>query len=154
MSSMEANSGVGGVQNQKRQELVQEDLWDGFTYDFMDAIFFDGAREKTALAMRHLFERMPSDLLNDLAGNVRVFAPSQHCYGQVFPAGFREPMIYLSPVLENQPQAEVDFTVAHEFAHAVLGHTDYLKTASTSEDDADALAASWGFTVPERRKIG
>lgn len=124
--------------------------WDEFCYDFMDEIFFDDAREKTALAMRHLFERVPSDVLNDL--DVRVFAPSQHIYGQVYPAAFNKPMIYLSPVLENQPQDEVDFTVAHEFAHAVLGHSDYLKTSFASEDEADFLAVSWGFTVPDRRK--
>src|SRR5213079_2434639 len=31
-------------------------------------------------------------------------------------------MIYLSPKLEQQSQNEVDFVVAHEFAHAALGH--------------------------------
>jgi hypothetical protein len=61
-------------------------------------------------------------------------------------------MIYLSPTLEQESQEEVDFTVAHEFAQAYLGHNQTVANPESIEDDADALVVSWGFVVPQRRK--
>ncbi len=56
-------------------------------------------------------------------------------------------MLYLSPELERRPQAYVNSSVAHEFAHAVLRHD-----ATISKDDplqhereADTLIAKWGY---------
>jgi hypothetical protein len=69
----------------------------------------------------------------------------------------------LSPRLEAKPKSEVDFTVAHEFAHVALGHQQRGSTAvppdavvQSHEDvpsghDADRLAESWGFCAPQSR---
>lgn len=70
-------------------------------------------------------------------------------------------LLYLSPRLEAKPQNEVDFTVAHEFAHVSLGHQQPGATRVPpdtvvqshedvpSEQDADRLAESWGFALPK-----
>ena len=72
--------------------------------------------------------------------------------------------IYLAPSLERESQAQVDFTVAHEFAHALLRHhlpgNDSLSKKElkagylnwNSEKAADKLAKQWGFTLPAYRK--
>jgi len=72
--------------------------------------------------------------------------------------------IYLAPSLERQSQAQVDFTVAHEFAHALLRHhlpgKDGLTTKElragylnwNPEEAVNKLALEWGFTLPAYRK--
>jgi hypothetical protein len=79
------------------------------------------------------------------------------------PSG-EDAFIYLAPSLERESQAQVDFTVAHEFAHALLRHhlpgndslsKEELKAAYlnwNSEKAADKLALEWGFTLPAYRK--
>jgi Zn-dependent peptidase ImmA (M78 family) len=127
--------------------------WQECCYAYLETGWFDhDDRDKTVVAMRHLIERVPYQVFNDL--DVLVFAPSQHKFGQIYPFGGvqAKTLIYLSPDLESQPQEEVDFTIAHEFAHAYLGHEQAARNASTIEDEADALAVSWGFILPERRK--
>jgi hypothetical protein len=59
------------------------------------------------------------------------------------------------------PQSEVDFTVAHEFAHVSLGHQQPGATTVPPgavvqshedvpfEQDTDGLAESWGFALPK-----
>ena len=78
----------------------------------------------------------------------------------------RPPFIYLAPALERQSQEQVDFTVAHEFAHALLRHhlpgndslsKEELKAGYLnwkSEVAADKLVLKWGFTLPKYRKKG
>ncbi len=71
---------------------------------------------------------------------------------------FADAQVYLSPMLEIESQAYVDFVVAHEFAHIVLGHWYPGAVASADpkvahsrqphEKAADALARSWGFHRP------
>src|ERR1700687_4067174 len=76
--------------------------------------------------------------------------------------------VYLSPFLEKKSQREVNYTVAHEFAHVALGH--YKPGAmghpagavierhedAPTEQDADRLTESWGFPCPKpaKRKRG
>jgi hypothetical protein len=119
---------------------------------YFETGFFDHEeRPKTVLAMEKL---ATIEELDDL--DVIVLAPAAWKYGQVYP-GLSVPkiLVYLSPTLEEQPQAEVDFTVAQEFAHAYLRHDQYaLNTLDRKiEDEADALVMKWGFTIPARRKM-
>jgi hypothetical protein len=97
-----------------------------------------------------------------------VFAPSAAKLGEVKPFGLGDRLLlYLSPRLEAKPQSEVDFTVAHESAHILLGHQRPGATTAPpdvqshedapSEQNADRLAESWGFARPsvgrrERKK--
>jgi hypothetical protein len=94
--------------------------WDEFFYMYVETGWFDfEERPKTIKAMRRVCERVPDDVLRDLPSTT-IFAPSPWKRGQVLPFGgsFEEnsAFIYLSPALESERQAQVDFTVAHEFA--------------------------------------
>jgi hypothetical protein len=94
---------------------------------------------------------------------VSIYAPEFNVAGCVRhepPAGV---FMYLSPVLELESQAVVNFAVAHEFAHIALGHylpgnPQMAERADKYEDRpaelaADALAASWGFRRTKRSQF-
>jgi len=143
---------------------------DAFLDTFTDSIYCElRVRPKTAKALIKLSERIPDDVLNGLP-RIVVFAPNPHDYGLCIPlmAGDQngaDAFIYLAPSLERQSQSDVDFTVAHEFAHAALRHhePDNLMTFSIdeakkgylnwdSEVAADQLVAEWGYKIPKRRQ--
>jgi hypothetical protein len=167
-----SGSSPGTAQEQTRlpessQSISTTDLFESLWYRCCDPIWFDDPdRPKTKQALVHLVERVPSDIVEDF--DVLVFAPAPGKYGQLYPnpnppknpqdegvTHFEaEPkrIIYLAPILESLDQAEVDFVVAHEFAHHRLGHHNYTDNTPAIEDEADALAESWGFIVPARRK--
>src|ERR1700756_2681170 len=100
---------------------------EAFLDTFTDSIYCDlQARPKTAKALIRLSERLPDEVANGLP-RIVVFAPNPHDYGLCIPLMTGSPngvdaLIYLAPSLERQSQTEVDFTVAHEFAHASLRH--------------------------------
>jgi hypothetical protein len=73
-------------------------------------------RPKLTSAFRKLIKRAGDDL--DHLGGARVFAPSEDMMGG-FLNGPPAPWIYLSPGLDKCSQTSVDYTVAHEFAHAI-----------------------------------
>lgn len=111
--------------------------------------------------MQKLSERLPEDVLYSLPPLV-VFAPSATKLGEVKPFGLGDRLLlYLSPRLEAKPQSEVDFTVAHEFAHISPGHHQAGATAVPpdavvqnyedvpSEQDTDRLAESWVLRSPK-----
>jgi Zn-dependent protease with chaperone function len=142
---------------------------DAFFDCFTDSSYFDrDARPKSVKALLTLCERLPDEIINEWP-RIVVFAPDPNdrasCVG-LMPSepDSGDTFIYLAPLLEELEQAEVDFTVAHEFAHAALRHhlpenmglsieeaqKGYLNW--DSEIAADKLAQGWGFTIPESRK--
>jgi hypothetical protein len=140
-----------------------------FLDTFTDSIYCDlQARPKTAKALIRLAKRIPDSVVNDLP-RIVVFAPNPDDYGLCIPLMAGGPngadaFIYLAPSLERQSQSDVDFTVAHEFAHAALRHhePESLMTFSideakkgylnlNSEVAADELVAAWGYEIPKRR---
>lgn len=143
-----------------------EERWLYFRYEYIETGWFDYDRYKTIEAMRKLSQRVPDDVLDDLP-KLTVFAPSRALLGHLMPSGTGDSLfLYLAPGLERKPQMEVDFTVAHEFAHVALGH--YKPGATTisaeiivdchqdapSERAADSLAECWGFTRPRAKAKG
>ena len=143
---------------------------DAFLDSYTDSIYCDlDARPKTAKALIKLSERIPDNVVNDLP-RIVVFAPNPDDYGSCIPlmpskSSGDDAFIYFAPSLERQSQTEVDFTVAHEFAHAALRHHEpkNLMTLSMeeakkgyleweSEIAADQLVAEWGYKIPKRRK--
>lgn len=90
------------------------------------------------------------------------FGQALRRYIPPLPHGFQEQprweeVILLSGELCRQPLAEAMFTVAHEIAHVVLGHTaqhalpagldheETMKLHLAKERAADKLAGIWGF---------
>lgn len=63
------------------------------------------------------------DLTRLAETNVRLFAING-CWGRVIDrVDFPGPILYLSPELLARPEYEIRGTIAHEFAHLVLGHS-------------------------------
>ena len=56
--------------------------------------------------------------------------------------------VVLKPRLSECSEAFAHFVIAHEFAHAYLRNGPWGEITDI-EDAANALAASWGFPVPE-----
>jgi hypothetical protein len=142
---------------------------DAFLDTFTDSIYCDlQARPKIAKALIRLSERIPDDVVNCWP-RIVVFAPNPQDYGLCIPlmAGAPEgadAFIYFAPSLERQSQSDVDFTVAHEFAHASLRHHEPESLMTFSMDEArkgylnwdsevaaDQLVAKWGYEIPKRR---
>ena len=57
--------------------------------------------------------------------------------------------VVLKPRLSECPEAFAQFIIAHEFAHAYLRNGPWGEITDI-EDAANALAASWGFPIPEK----
>ena len=140
--------------------MSNDERWLDFRYQYVETGWFDYDRHKTIEAMRKLSERIPDDVLDNLPSLI-VFAPSAAKLGEMKPFGLGDRLfVYLAPRLEKKSQREVDFTVAHEFAHIALGHYKPGATShphgaivqnhedAPSEHDADELAQSWGFAKP------
>lgn len=155
--------------------IEYDERWFNFRYQYIETGWFNYDRHKTIEAMRKVSKRLPDAVLDELPAFV-VFAPSPRLLGELKPFGLGDRLfLYLSPRLEKMSQKEVDFTVAHEFAHIVLGHykqgitmTPGAPVKSHEEVPAeiatDKLAESWGFQRPQvqardrrrkqRRKLG
>ncbi len=134
--------------------MTKEEQREEFWYNYVDVGWFDvETRPKTLTAMITLSDRMPQRYKNRIPSAI-VFAPSPTREGEMkllynLPCkkSFNHPFIYLSPMLESQPQPSVDSTVAHEFAHAILGHNGRISAEDPYkyEREADTLIASWGY---------
>jgi hypothetical protein len=120
-------------------------------------------RPKLAQAIRLLCERMPQDVYDELP-SLLILAPAAWKHGQVLPVpqGVLKLVIYFAPDLEKESQAQNDYTVAHEFAHAALNHgthewqvqdqgrQEYL--AQHQEIAAVKLVKQWGYQIPAYRE--
>jgi hypothetical protein len=70
------------------------------------------------------------------------------------PVRIERNLIVLSNELCGRPIEDAMWTVAHELAHLYLGHVEPGKKLDMRalEPDADRLAVSWGFELPEWRR--
>jgi hypothetical protein len=132
---------------------MEKPSWEEFKALYLEAGWFDHDRTKTLRAMRHLWQSLPPADFNSLPRPLVIFAPSPVILGELYPwyqlasgEGENGVFIYLSPELEQKPQAEVDNTVAHEFAHAILHpYSTSMSHDLIIEREADTLIESWGF---------
>jgi hypothetical protein len=134
-------------------ENAAEQRWQEFAYAHIDSGWFDCDRTRTLHAMRTLCERMPKEAKDELPSGIIVFAPSGNVCGEARPLYTPEGperhdhFIYLAPCLERRPQDSVDATVAHEFAHVLLGHGEVVDPDDPlrQEREADLLIQKWGY---------
>ena len=114
--------------------VLHESVW---VRNLKDSSFAD--RPKLMSAFRKLIRRAGDDL--DDLGAISVFSPSENTAGLFLHKGFESPAIYLASSLDKHSQAEVDYCVAHEFAHAVAHATglDALNTECICGAGEDCL---------------
>jgi hypothetical protein len=106
---------------------------------------------KRCRALELLYRTIPDVL--DKTPRTAIFAPDVNTGGLYTDAPFAEVMVYLSPELELESQEQVNFTVAHEFAHVVLKHSFLCwnpEQSKSNEQRADSLAKEWGFERPKQ----
>jgi hypothetical protein len=140
-------------QTKTQDGMAAEERWQEFAYAYIDSGWFDDDRTRTLHAMRTLCERMPQEAKDELPSGIIVFAPSGKVYGEAKPLYTPEGperhdhFIYLAPCLERGPQESVDATVAHEFAHVLLGHGEAIDLSDPlrQEREADLLIQKWGY---------
>jgi hypothetical protein len=103
-----------------------------------------------------VLQKMPKRRIRKLIQRqARIFAPNR-LFGQCLDLRADDEgivLVYLSPDLANNPTDRVRYTIAHEFAHVVLDHSedpcpDAATVGETNERKADELAAQWGFPRP------
>ena len=124
--------------------------WDDIEDRFIDASWFDyEGRPKTLKAVETFARRLTDVELDRVTFDERfiLFAPVPGKYGEtkgLFGEGAA--FIYLSPELESVDQDSVDSTVAHEFAHMLLGH--HLRAWRVGDEkEADEMIKGWGFAA-------
>lgn len=106
----------------------------------------------------HVLDRLPKKVQQDFLGDTR-FTVSLDNYVQgegstVFMAapgstGVSSRSVVLKPRLSECDEAFAHYVIAHEFAHAYLRNGPWGDISNT-EDAANALAASWGFPLPDK----
>ena len=106
----------------------------------------------------HVLDRLPKEVQQDFLGDTR-FTVSLDNYVQgegstVFMAapgstGVSSRSVVLKPRLSECDEAFAHYVIAHEFAHAYLRNGPWGDISNT-EDAANALAASWGFPLPDK----
>jgi hypothetical protein len=121
-----------------------------FNESLMSSVKLKWVTEGKRCRALELLYRTISDVL-DQTPRTAIFAPEPGglCTG----VPLADVMVYLSPDLEIESQEQVDFTVAHEFAHVVLKHSPLCwdpEQSKKNEQTADGLARAWGFERPEQ----
>ncbi len=111
-------------------------------------------------ALRTAHEKMDPQSQAKLPPTMVIFAPGIHHGGQNMRREMATDLVfvYLSPILEFDWQVDVDFVVAHELAHVVLGHGNKRQLTpeevglphelTTAEIAASDLVAKW--RIPKR----
>ena len=144
--------------------VTQRDWFEQAVTDGLAAGWISRTFTKRRLnALRTVQEKMDKKSQGSLPPMV-IFAPSIYDGGQVMrremPPDFA--FVYLSPTLEFDWQVEVDFIVAHELSHVVLGHGRQRQRtheevglpheSTAAEIAASELVAKWRIPKWERNE--
>jgi len=114
---------------------------------------YEPLRQRVLHVLTMLPQEVQQDFLRDPRFTVSLdnFAPGEG--STVFMAapggaGDSSRSVVLKPRLAECQTAFAHYVIAHEFAHAYLRNGPWGEIANT-EDAANALAASWGFPMPD-----
>jgi|SRR5208337_2409797 len=126
--------------------------WKKFQKRFREQLHWLDAKQrpKTFGALRRVVPKLPEEAT---PADLFMFVPGNHsgCVGEIEAHGPFRSFMYLSPALEADTQGEVDFTVAHEFAHVFRRRMGLrLPDDEIDESETDKLAESWGIKKPPK----
>jgi hypothetical protein len=140
-----------------------KESWDEFLQSCHDFSLFNPLeRPKTFKALKRFWKAASQEEIDRLPMLI-IYAPSRAIHGEAFPLVINSFeistfFIYFGPILERKLQREVNSTVAHELAHALLRHgavgspridssqSPPSRHADTpAEVEADKLVEKWGF---------
>ena len=111
-------------------------------------------RQRVLYVLNALPKEVQQDFLNDARFTVSLdnYVPGEG--STVFMAapggtGDGSRSVVLKPRLSECSEAFAHYVIAHEFAHAYLRNGPWGEITDV-EDAANALAASWGFPMPDK----
>ena len=104
----------------------------------------------------HVFSKLPNEVQQDLSDPRFTVSLDNYAPGEgsvVFMAapggtGDGSRSVVLKTRLSECDEAFAHYVIAHEFAHAYLRNGPWGEITNV-EDAANALAASWGFPMPD-----
>ena len=152
-----------GHRSAQAESKPQRLSWDGFRKALRLHVWPD--RMQTLEALKHLWERMPAEEMEELPAMTLVLAVGTELDGACVPRPLvlnprvedagdpayalgllvkESVLIFLDARLEGRPQEEVDWVVAHEFAHA-LRMREPEQQGLAAEQEVDQLVQTWGF---------
>lgn len=118
-----------------------------------------GGKVIGSLRMKHfVYETLtafPDDITDFIATNCWVMGSMDDAYAYAFTGNDLKDqhLIFLSDDLLNQSTEQVQFTIAHEIGHVMLGHKNSVQYKQSKEEiteqeqQADAFAHAYGFFV-------
>ena len=111
-------------------------------------------RQRVLHVLRNLPEEVQQDFLSDPRFTVSLdnyVAGEGSTVFMAAPGGIGDSSrsVVLKPRLNECDEAFAHYVIAHEFAHAYLRNGPWGDISDT-EDAANALAASWGFPLPDK----
>jgi hypothetical protein len=106
--------------------------------------------------------RLPPEVQDFALNNCTYISYDTKIHGQALPAStfthltrrgrtMRNHFAILLNVSIVNSKSDREYTVAHEIAHAWLGHP-IMSDDLTGEEQADAMVESWGFRIPKYRR--
>ena len=110
---------------------------------------------KVYAAVSDVQHRLPEDVfakLDEIGVHIHLVEIHLTAYTMaVYPC---RAMIQIFSIVEARERFDIEFTVAHEFAHIFLGHILMVTVSSPhwevqrAEIEANLLAEKWGFQMP------
>ena len=123
-----ANTADRGTKFRKALFEVLTQIWDGVEDEVhkIGAIIFADVSSLFLLYCPHKYQPLPSEKEVCIVEKYIIFFPNILC---------------------DEPESEIKHTIAHEFAHFMLGHEEVTNREEheKGEKAADDLAAKWGF---------
>lgn len=145
---LEIDDLTGG--NQKLRGLKELDKDNILTKEFAER----NKGKKRMSALYQVLTTLPENDYQELKSLncICYYLPSDNTLGSVRDLPTTATYIYLSAKLEDMTGDWIKYVVAHEFAHARLGHINRPsphKSTEIIEEEADLKAAQWGFKRPQ-----
>lgn len=98
-------------------------------------------------AYAHVLVRLPPKIRHFALERIIILTIGRTAQGICWPASIldRRRRKWLI-VMDENFDGDLESAIAHEIAHAWLGHNHLMIVGNTCEADADGLAVEWGFS--------
>ena len=98
-------------------------------------------------AYAHVLVRLPPKIRFFALERITILTIGRSAQGICWPASiFNRRRKKWLIVMDDDFDGDFESAIAHEIAHAYLGHNRLMLIGNTCEADADALAVEWGFS--------
>ncbi len=123
---------------------------------YFDHVAYSGTHTPTRAAIARTLARLPEPIAQwaaskcvfvSVGGEIAGHCLSLDTWARMPKEQPTHVIALAEPAMEGQ---HAEYVVAHELAHARLGHSAFAKPGEGTEEAADALGARWGFSRASR----